>query len=180
MESDRIIAIWIWAEVERGRIMTWWCARGGHRWRKGGRDEEKTQSEAINLDSHAGLLAFCQESLDTTLLLCVFTCCPPQGAFSVGPWAKLQPQTPTNCTKLLLLSAEHHFLSFSSSPWQHIYKQETYATKKLPTFFLFLFGLPSTKMYPLEKLESGGFFFGQLKWKIGVGFCCWLNWTQNL
>lgn len=31
---------------------------------------------------------------------CVFTCCPPQGACSVGPWAKHQLQTPTYCTAL--------------------------------------------------------------------------------
>lgn len=51
---------------------------------KEGRDEEKTQSEAINLDSHAGLSAFCQEPLDTTLLVCVHLL-PPTGSILSGP-----------------------------------------------------------------------------------------------
>lgn len=59
------------------------CQRGAQVEKKGGKDEEKTQSEATNLDSHAGLSAFCQGPLHTTLLVCVHLL-PPTGSMLSG------------------------------------------------------------------------------------------------
>ncbi len=46
-------------------------------------DAEKTQSETTNLDSHAGLSAFCQGPLNTTLLVYVHLL-PPTGSMLSG------------------------------------------------------------------------------------------------
>lgn len=142
--------------------MTWWCARGGHRWRK--KEVRMRRRLSQRLQTSTLMLGYRHSVRGhyTPHCWCVFTCRPPQGACSVGPWTKHQPQTPTYCTKLLLPSAEHQFLHFPVlishclALHDRIFRsrKRKYATKSFWTF------LPSASIWgcqaPFRKSDRGG------------------------